>query len=113
MKLTSRTLLAGGATFLALLTWLVVVGLAPRPAYACTGSIEDLSLDYFTREADAIALVDVSEVGGAGELPLGPFPDGRHFTCYLLLVTGISEVASGHFLQDRARVSEGGPLHTR
>ena len=43
--------------------------------YACTGSVDDLTLDHYASIADAIAIVDVSTVGGAAnETP--PLPAG-------------------------------------
>ena len=50
-------------------------GFSPRPAYACSGATENLTLEYYIEQADAIAIVGVTEVGGAAnETP--PFPPG-------------------------------------
>ena len=50
-------------------------GFSPRPAYACSGATENLTLEYYIEQSDAIAIVGVTEVGGAAnETP--PFPPG-------------------------------------
>lgn len=48
---------------------------SPSIAHACTGSVDDLTLDNFVSIANAIAIVEVTEVGGAAnETP--PLPPG-------------------------------------
>jgi hypothetical protein len=101
MQVISGITVAGSATLLALLTWLLTGSLPPDPAYACTRSIEDPSLDYFTQQADAIALIDVSQVGGPeNETP--PLPAGT------TLRSGVSSAAvppNFHFAGYRATAS--------